>query len=45
MLSAIAADYIDLPRCPDDGAAAGADIFDTAVLGFFAPAFSSAFHR
>ncbi len=38
-LSAIPTDHIDLPRCPDNGAAAGADIFDTAVLGFFALAF------
>lgn len=43
--SAIPTDYIDLPRCPDGGAAAGADIFDTAVLGFFASAFGGAFHR
>lgn len=36
-LSAISADYIDLPRCPDNGAAAGADIFDAAVNGFVNP--------
>ena len=36
-LSAIPADYIDLPRCPDNGAAAGADIFDAAVNGFVNP--------
>ena len=45
MLPTIPADYIDLPRCPDDGAAAGADIFNAAVFGFFAPAFGGAFHR
>ena len=38
-LSAIPTDYIDLPRCPDNGSTAGADIFDTAVFRFFAPAF------
>ena len=36
-LSTISADYIDLPRCPDNGAAAGADIFDAAVNGFVNP--------
>ena len=44
-LSAIPADYIDLPRCPDDGAAAGADIFDAAVNGFLTSALGGAFHR
>ena len=44
-LSAISADYIDLPRCPDDGAAAGANIFDAAVNGFLTPALGGAFHR
>ena len=44
-LSAIPADYIDLPRCPDDGAAAGADIFNTAVNGFLTSALGGAFHR
>ena len=44
-LSTIPADYIDLPRCPDDSAAAGADIFDTAVNGFLTSALSGAFHR
>lgn len=43
--SAIPADYIDLSYCPDDGSAAGADIFDTAILGFFTPAFGGVFHR
>jgi len=38
-LSAIPTDYIDLARRPDNGAAAGADIFDTAVFGFLAPTF------
>lgn len=33
--SAIPADYIDLARCPDNSTATGADIFDTAVNGFF----------
>ena len=44
-LSAVPADYIDLPRCPDNGAAAGANIFDAAVNGFLTPAFGGAFHR
>ena len=44
-LSAIPADYIDLPRCPDNGAATGADIFDAAVNGFLTPALGGAFHR
>ena len=44
-LPAIPADYIDLPRCPDDGSAAGADIFNAAVLGFFTSAFGGTFHR
>ena len=44
-LTAISADYIDLPRCPDDSAAAGADIFDAAVNGFLTPALGGAFHR
>lgn len=44
-LSAVPADYIDLPRCPDNGAAAGADIFDAAVNGFLTPAFGGAFYR
>ena len=35
---AVGADYIDFPRCPDDGAAAGACIFDTAVLRFLTAA-------
>lgn len=34
-----------LPRCPDNGAAAGADIFDAAVNGFLTPAFGGAFYR
>ena len=33
----LSADYIDLPRGPDDGATDRADIFDTAVGGFLAP--------
>lgn len=44
-LSAIPADYIDFPRCLDDNAAAGADIFDTAVNGFLTLALGGAFHR
>ena len=44
-LSAIPADYIDLPRRSDDSAAAEADIFDTAVNGFLTPALAGAFHR
>ena len=44
-LSAIPADYIDLPRCPDNGAAAGANIFDAAVNGFLTSALGGAFHR
>ena len=44
-LSAISADYIDLTRCPDNGAAAGANIFDAAVNGFLTSALGSAFHR
>ena len=44
-LSAIPADYIDLPCYPDDSAAAGADIFDTAVDGFLASALGGAFYR
>ena len=36
-LSAVPADYIDLPRVPDDGATDRTDIFDTAVGGFLAP--------
>ena len=44
-LSTISADYIDLPRCPDNGAAAGANIFDAAVNGFLASALGGAFHR
>ena len=36
-LSAVPADYTDLPRVPDDGATDRADIFDTAVGGFLAP--------
>ena len=44
-LTAIPADYIDLPRRPDDGAAAGTDIFDTAVNGFLTSALGGAFHR
>ena len=43
-LTAIPADYIDLPRCPDDSAAARTDIFDTAVNGFHTPALGGAFH-
>ena len=43
-LTAIPADYIDLPRCPDNGAAARTDIFDTAVNGFLTPALGGAFH-
>ena len=43
-LSAIPADHIDLTRRPDDGAATGAYMLDTAVLGFFAPALCRAFH-
>ena len=35
------AGYIDLAGCPDDGAAAGANIFDASVDGFFAPAFGA----
>lgn len=44
-LTAIPADYIDLPRCSDDGAAARADIFDTSVNGFLTSALGGAFHR
>ena len=44
-LTAIPADYIDLPRCSDDSAAARADIFDTSVNGFLTSALGSAFHR
>ena len=43
-LSAIPADHIDLTRRPDDGAATGEYMLDTAVLGFFAPALCRAFH-
>ena len=43
-LSTIPADHIDLTRRPDDGAATGAYMLDTAVLGFFAPALCRAFH-
>ena len=43
-LSAIPADYIHLAGCPDNGAAAGADIFDTAVYGFLAPAFGASLY-
>ena len=35
---AVAAYYVDLPGGPDDGAAAGACIFDTAVLRFLTAA-------
>ena len=38
---AVCAGYIDLAGCPDDGAAAGADIFDASVNGFLAPAFGA----
>ena len=38
---AVCANYIDLAGCPYDGAAAGADIFDASVDGFFAPAFGA----
>lgn len=34
--STIAAYHVELPCCPDDGAAAGANIFDAAVDGFLA---------
>ena len=44
-LTAIPADYIDLPRCSDDGAAAGTNIFNAAVNGFLTSALSGAFHR
>ena len=43
-LSAIPADYIDLARRPDDCAAAGADIFDTAVNGFLASSLGASLH-
>lgn len=43
-LSAIPADYIDLPRGPDDGAADWADIFDAAVDGFLAAALGGSLH-
>ena len=36
---------MNLPRCPDNGAAAGANIFDAAVDGFLTPALGGAFHR
>ncbi len=39
--SAVCAGYIYLSGCPDDGAAAGADIFDASVGGFLAPAFGA----
>ena len=43
--AAVGAYHVRLPRRPDNRAAFRADIFDTAVLGFFAPAFGGAFHR
>ena len=43
-LSAVPADHIYLAGSPDDGAAAGADIFDTAVDGFLAPALGAALY-
>lgn len=36
---AVCAGYIDLAGCPDNGAAAGADIFDAPIDGFLASAF------
>ena len=44
-LSAVPADYIDLAGGPDDCAAAGADIFDTAVYGFLTAALRVTLHR
>ena len=41
---AVGAYYIYLSGCSDDGAAAGANILDTAILGFFTAAFGSAFY-
>lgn len=43
-LVAVAADYVDLAGCSDDCAAAGTDVFDAAVDGFFAPAFGASFY-
>ena len=42
--SAVPADYIYLAGCPDNGAAAGADIFDTAVNGFCTPALGASLY-
>ena len=44
-LSAIPADYIDLAGCSDNGAAAGADIFDAAVNGFLAANLGASLYR
>lgn len=43
--SAISADYIDLARCPDNSAAAGANVFDTAVNGFLVAALGASLYR
>ena len=43
--SAIPADYIDLAGGPDDCAAAGTDIFDTAVNGFLTATLGASLYR